>query len=280
MAAHQGSPPAQPCRLRFECSRRSSVAVGRGAAAGAAARSPSCLPFAPASLASVRRSRAARCAAAPGPIVVIDNYDSFTYNLVQYLWDEGAELLVVRNDEKTCAEIAAMQPAGILVGPGPGAPEESGIALQACRELGPRFPLLGVCMGLQCIGAAFGGRVVRSPTGLMHGKQSPVLYDLEDEGGLLHGLPKCAVRHRGRVPQQLTRCAQPVPRWALPQPGHRARLVSGGAAEGDGVGGRRHDNGCSPPRVPLDPGRAVPSRVHHHGERQTYHSQLATEPAT
>ena len=121
-------------------------------------------------------------------MVVIDNYDSFTYNLVQYLWDEGAELVVFRNDEKTCAEIAALRPRGILISPGPGAPEESGIALQVCAELGPRFPLFGVCMGHQCIGQAFGGRVVRSPTGLMHGKQSPVFHDPDDVGGLLQGL--------------------------------------------------------------------------------------------
>jgi len=126
-------------------------------------------------------------------VVVIDNYDSFTYNLVQYLWDEGCELLVVRNDERSCAELAALRPRGILLGPGPGAPEESGVTLQACAELGPRTPLLGVCMGLQCIGQAFGGRVVRSPTGLMHGKQSPVFHDPEDAGGLLAGLPRRAL---------------------------------------------------------------------------------------
>ena len=130
-------------------------------------------------------------------MVVIDNYDSFTYNLVQYLWDEGTHLVVFKNDEKTVEEIAALNPRGILISPGPGAPEDSGIALQACAELGPRFPLFGVCMGHQCIGQTFGGRVVRAPTGLMHGKQSPVFHDSEDHGGLLEGMtsPFMAARY-------------------------------------------------------------------------------------
>ena len=134
--------------------------------------------------------------------MVIDNYDSFTYNLVQYLWDEGATVEVVKNDEVSCEAIAARDPRGILISPGPGAPEDSGIALQACAELGPRFPLFGVCMGHQCIGQTFGGRVVRVPTGLMHGKQSPVFHDPSDEGGLLQGLPRRAgraARPRGRL---------------------------------------------------------------------------------
>jgi anthranilate synthase component 2 len=122
---------------------------------------------------------------------------------VQYLWDEGAKLVVFKNDEKTCDEIAALNPRGVLISPGPGAPEDSGIALQACRELGPRFPLFGVCMGHQCIGQTFGGRVVRAPTGLMHGKQSPVFHDASDEGGLLEGMAR-------RVPpaQLLAHCPQ------------------------------------------------------------------------
>ena len=183
-------------------SARAACTPAHVAAPPSASRTPAAL---------ARSRRVASAASAPlhppssaahkGPVVVIDNYDSFTYNLVQYLWDEGAELVVVRNDEKTCAEIASMNPRGILIGPGPGAPEESGIALQTCTELGPRFPLLGVCMGLQCIGAAFGGRVVRSPTGLMHGKQSPVFHDAEDEGGLMQGLNRCAARAaRARSP--------------------------------------------------------------------------------
>jgi anthranilate synthase component 2 len=92
-----------------------------------------------------------------GPLVVIDNYDSFTYNLCQYLGDLGVELRVVKNDELTVAEVRALAPCGVLVSPGPGCPAESGISLAAVRELGPDFPLFGVCMGHQCIGEAFGG---------------------------------------------------------------------------------------------------------------------------
>jgi anthranilate synthase component 2 len=150
-------------------------------------------------------------------VVVIDNYDSFTYNLVQYLWDEGAQLVVFKNDEKTCDEIAAMNPRGVLISPGPGAPEDSGIALQACRELGPRFPLFGVCMGHQCIGQSFGGRVVRAPTGLMHGKQSPVFHDASDEGGLLQGMARRALPRACSGTAQLCDCAAAL-RCAPPFP--------------------------------------------------------------
>jgi len=125
-------------------------------------------------------------APAKGPLVVIDNYDSFTYNLCQYLGSLGCEYIVFKNDEKTVEEVRSMNPAGILVSPGPGAPIDSGISLQACRELGPDFPLFGVCMGHQCIGEAFGGKIVRAPTGLMHGKTSPVTHD---NTGVLEGLP-------------------------------------------------------------------------------------------
>jgi anthranilate synthase component 2 len=98
-----------------------------------------------------------------------------------------------------------MNPRGILISPGPGAPEDSGIALQACAELGPRFPLFGVCMGHQCIGQVFGGAVVRAPTGLMHGKQSPVFHDPTDTGGLLEGMPR-----RARCARAARRCAAPA----------------------------------------------------------------------
>eukprot|EP00877_Chromochloris_zofingiensis_P012992 jgi/Chrzof1/7947/UNPLg00007.t1 len=133
-----------------------------------------------------------------GPVVVIDNYDSFTYNLCQYLGDLGAEFVVFKNDEKTVDEIKAMQPAGILVSPGPGRPVDSGISLQVVRELGPEFPLFGVCMGHQCIGEAFGGDVVRAPCGVMHGKQSLVYHN---NVGILEGLenPFQACRYHSLV---------------------------------------------------------------------------------
>ncbi|CAL9194718.1 unnamed protein product [Musa acuminata subsp. burmannicoides] len=123
------------------------------------------------------------------PIVVIDNYDSFTYNLCQYLGELGVHFEVYRNDELTVEDIKRINPRGILISPGPGAPQDSGISLQTVLELGPSMPLFGVCMGLQCIGEAFGGKIVRAPSGVMHGKSSLVYYDETLEDSLFHGLP-------------------------------------------------------------------------------------------
>lgn len=127
-----------------------------------------------------------RAQAQRGPVVVVDNYDSFTYNLSQYLGDLGCEHIVIKNDEKTVDELRDMQPRGILVSPGPGAPEESGISLEVCAKLGPSFPIFGVCMGHQCIGQAFGGDVIRAPSGLMHGMSSSVQHT---GVGLLENMP-------------------------------------------------------------------------------------------
>lgn len=123
------------------------------------------------------------------PIIVIDNYDSFTYNLCQYMGELGANFEVYRNDELTVEEIKMKNPRGILISPGPGTPQDSGISLQTVLELGPAIPLFGVCMGLQCIGEAFGGKIVRSPFGVMHGKSSLVYYDEKGDDGLFSGLP-------------------------------------------------------------------------------------------
>uniref|UniRef100_A0A0D9VY90 anthranilate synthase n=1 Tax=Leersia perrieri TaxID=77586 RepID=A0A0D9VY90_9ORYZ len=123
------------------------------------------------------------------PIIVIDNYDSFTYNLCQYMGEVGANFEVYRNDDITVEEIKKISPRGILISPGPGTPQDSGISLQTVQDLGPSTPLFGVCMGLQCIGEAFGGKVVRSPYGVVHGKGSPVHYDDKLEGTLFSGLP-------------------------------------------------------------------------------------------
>ena len=109
-------------------------------------------------------------------VVVIDNYDSFTYNLVQYLGELGATVAVRRNDETTVEEISAMAPERILISPGPGRPEGAGITLDVIREFGRRVPVLGVCLGHQAIGLAFGGTVVRAPRP-MHGKTSTVEHD-------------------------------------------------------------------------------------------------------
>ncbi|KAG0631474.1 hypothetical protein M758_1G256000 [Ceratodon purpureus] len=139
-------------------------------------------------------------------VIVIDNYDSFTYNLVQYLGDLGCKIEVYRNDEITVDELRAKKPRGILISPGPGAPQDSGISLQVVRELGPTIPLFGVCMGLQCMGEAFGGKIVRAPNGVMHGKSSPVFHDEKGEPGLLDGLPSpfTACRYHSLVIEQET----------------------------------------------------------------------------
>ena len=118
-------------------------------------------------------------------IVVIDNYDSFTYNLVQYLGELGAELCVFRNDALTLDELRALRPAHIVISPGPGEPEDGGISNDVIRELGPTTPLLGVCLGHQCIGEVFGGKVNRAPR-LMHGKTSAVYHKGR---GVFYGVP-------------------------------------------------------------------------------------------
>jgi anthranilate synthase/aminodeoxychorismate synthase-like glutamine amidotransferase len=109
-------------------------------------------------------------------ILLIDNYDSFTYNLAQYLGELGAPPLVKRNDEITLDEIAALHPERIVISPGPGRPEDAGISVDVIKRFGPQTPILGVCLGHQGIGVAFGGQVVRA-TQLMHGKVSSVQHD-------------------------------------------------------------------------------------------------------
>jgi anthranilate synthase/aminodeoxychorismate synthase-like glutamine amidotransferase len=109
-------------------------------------------------------------------LLLIDNYDSFTYNLAQYLGELGATLVVRRNDRIDLAEIERLHPEGIVISPGPGRPEDAGISVDAIRAFGSRTPILGVCLGHQAIGHAFGGHVVRAPQ-LMHGKPSSVEHD-------------------------------------------------------------------------------------------------------
>ena len=106
-------------------------------------------------------------------ILMIDNYDSFTYNLVQYLGELGAEVKTVRNDAITTAAIRKLDPQGIVISPGPCTPDDAGISLNVVEELGESFPILGVCLGHQCIGQVFGGRVVRAGQ-IMHGKTSMI----------------------------------------------------------------------------------------------------------
>jgi anthranilate synthase/aminodeoxychorismate synthase-like glutamine amidotransferase len=109
-------------------------------------------------------------------VLVIDNYDSFTYNLVQYLGELGAEVAVYRNDRITLEQIRALKPEQLVISPGPGTPDTAGITLEVIRALGGAIPILGVCLGHQAIGQAFGGRVVRAPY-LMHGKTSEICHD-------------------------------------------------------------------------------------------------------
>jgi anthranilate synthase/aminodeoxychorismate synthase-like glutamine amidotransferase len=109
-------------------------------------------------------------------IFVLDNYDSFTYNLVQYLGELGAEVMVKRNDQVTLADIEAMSPEKILISPGPCTPQDAGISIDLIRHFAGKKPILGVCLGHQAIGAAFGGNVVRA-SNLMHGKTSKVEHD-------------------------------------------------------------------------------------------------------
>lgn len=126
-------------------------------------------------------------------ILVIDNYDSFTYNIVQQLGELGAELCVMRNDQITVDEVREMDPTHIVVSPGPGYPSDAGVSREVIRELSADIPMLGVCLGHQCIGEVFGGVVSHAPS-LMHGKTSEVFHDQTDP--LFRGLPSPFVATR------------------------------------------------------------------------------------
>ena len=143
-------------------------------------------------------------------IAVVDNYDSFTYNLVQYLGTLGAEVVVRRNDAVTVDELKAMQPEGLLISPGPGEPKDAGVSEAAIRGLAGEVPILGVCLGHQAIGEVFGGRVVRAPR-LMHGKTSPILHKGR---GLFAGLdnPFEATRYHSLIVEKdaLPECLEPI----------------------------------------------------------------------
>ena len=136
-------------------------------------------------------------------LLMIDNYDSFTYNLVQYLGELGEEVKVARNDEIALDEIARLAPARIVISPGPCTPNEAGISVATVRRFGPTIPILGVCLGHQSIGAAYGGKIVRAPS-IMHGKLSDVSHDAKT---IFRGLknPFAAMRYHSLVidPQSL-----------------------------------------------------------------------------
>lgn len=133
-------------------------------------------------------------------LLMIDNYDSFTYNLVQYLGELGAEVVTRRNDEVTLAEIEAMAPHHIVISPGPATPDKAGISMDVIRRFGPHVPLLGVCLGHQCIGQVFGGHIVHAGE-LMHGKTSPIHHA---GAGVFRGIqnPFRATRYHSLVVQK------------------------------------------------------------------------------
>ncbi len=135
-------------------------------------------------------------------LLVIDNYDSFTYNLVQYFGELGAEMEVHRNDQITLDEIRGLAPERICISPGPCTPAEAGISCDVIREFGPELPIFGVCLGHQCMGEVFGGDVVRADR-LMHGKTSPILHNGED---LFEGLesPFEATRYHSLIVKRAT----------------------------------------------------------------------------
>jgi len=152
-------------------------------------------------------------------ILMIDNYDSFTYNLVQYLGELGAEVETVRNDAVSVSDIVGMKPEGIVISPGPCTPNEAGICLELIRRLGPSYPILGVCLGHQCIGQAFGAEVVRAER-IMHGKTSMIYHRSQ---GVFAGLPQPfeATRYHSLVlnPDSIPECLS-VMAWTEYQGGH------------------------------------------------------------
>ncbi len=141
-------------------------------------------------------------------ILMIDNYDSFTYNLVQYLGEMGQKLKVVRNDEISAADIARIKPNKIVISPGPGSPEDAGISVDVIRDYAGKIPILGVCLGHQAIGYAFGGKIIRAKN-LMHGKTSKIYHDKK---GIFNGLsnPFEATRYHSLLVERksLPKCLQ------------------------------------------------------------------------
>jgi anthranilate synthase/aminodeoxychorismate synthase-like glutamine amidotransferase len=170
-------------------------------------------------------------------VLVIDNYDSFTYNLVQYLGELGAEVRVMRNDTATVNDVAAAKPDRIVISPGPGRPEQAGITMDVIKQFGSATPILGVCLGHQAIGAVFGGAVVRAGVP-MHGKTSTIEHDGR---GVFRGIAGRS-SPRGTI------------RWSSP------RTAAGGAGGIGADAGRRDDHGAAAPDV-AGARRAVSSRV-------------------
>jgi anthranilate synthase/aminodeoxychorismate synthase-like glutamine amidotransferase len=153
-------------------------------------------------------------------VFVLDNYDSFTYNLVQYLGELGAEVEVRRNDQTTVPQIEALGPTHIVISPGPCTPGEAGISIELVQHFAGKTPVLGVCLGHQAIGEAFGGRVIRAPH-LMHGKTSSVIHDNKS---IFRGLPlpMTATRYHSLIVEEKTLPADlEVSAWTTEKDGGR-----------------------------------------------------------
>ena len=157
-------------------------------------------------------------------ILMLDNYDSFTWNIVQYFWELGAEVVVKRNDEVVLADIEKLAPSAICISPGPCSPKEAGISMGVIEHFAGQLPIFGVCLGQQSIGAAFGGKVVRAPA-VMHGKTSPVHHT---GVGAFKGLPTpfTATRYHSLVvdPLSLPDCLE-VTAWTESEHGEREVLM-------------------------------------------------------
>ncbi len=198
----------------------------------------------------------ARLSRVPARVVVIDNYDSFTFNLVQYIETLGARADVRLNDRTTVAEVQAAGADGVLLSPGPGTPDDAGITLELIARLAGEVPLLGVCLGHQAIAQAYGGKVVRAER-LMHGKTSPIEHDGR---GVFQGLPSpfAATRYHSLLVQRSSVASLPGN-----QRPHRGR----------------RDHGPAPPGAPGG-GRTVPSREHPHRARADADEELADNAMT
>jgi anthranilate synthase component II len=157
-------------------------------------------------------------------LLMVDNYDSFTYNIVQYFGELGQAVKVVRNDELSVAQIAALKPERIVISPGPCTPNEAGVSLEVLAALGDQVPILGVCLGHQSIGQAFGGKVIRASR-IMHGKTSPVFHTGQ---GVFAGLPSPfeATRYHSLVVEQssLPDCLE-VTAWTENADGSREEIM-------------------------------------------------------
>ena len=170
-------------------------------------------------------------------ILMLDNYDSFTWNIVQYLWELGAEVEVRRNDEIDIAGIEALNPEKICISPGPCSPAEAGISIQVIRHFAGKVPIFGVCLGQQSIGAVFGGNIIRAPR-VMHGKTSQIHHTGE---GVFQGLPNpfVATRYHSLVvdPDSLPDCLE-VTAWTQTEEGEEGE--EGEKGEREAIMGLRH----------------------------------------